>query len=100
MTKAKKATAGVRHMAAWCGCSVDKILSDSVWMNEAQAIDRAIAAAVRKAVKAERERCVKAADDVRRLGHHNLPGLHTANEIAVANGACEDIIDAIREANP
>ena len=55
MTKAKKATAGVRHMAAWCGCSVDEILSDSVWMNEAKAIDRAIAAAVRKAVKAERE---------------------------------------------
>ena len=100
MTKAKKATFGVRHVALWTGSSNDEVLSDLVWLNEAKAIDRAIAAAVRKAVKAERERCVKAADDVRRLGHHNLPGLHTANEIAVANGACEDIIDAIREANP
>jgi hypothetical protein len=55
MTKAKKATFGVRHVALWTGSSNDEVLSDLVWLNEAKAIDRAIAAAVRKAVKAERD---------------------------------------------
>jgi hypothetical protein len=47
-TKAKKATAGERHVAKWTSQTIHFIRNDENSMIEAAEFDRAIAAAVRK----------------------------------------------------
>ena len=86
-SKAKKATAGARiAVATW------KEIGSKGWNSRPDLqsrIDRAIAAAVRKAVKAERERCVAA------LWKY-ADGSDCDREI----WTCQQCIDAIRKTNP
>ncbi len=92
-SKAKKSTDGLRLAGRFCKFPDGRIVYGPVWGTElAKAIDGAIAAAVRKAVKAERERCVEVIQTHREA---SLTG-------AVRHEAfvCDDLIAAIREAKP
>jgi hypothetical protein len=91
--KAKKATAGERHIAKWTSQTIQFVRNDENSIIEAAEFDRAIAAAVRKAVKAERERCVAWVeqlikdneDIIRKLGHsqRRIENEHSIEDLAL-----------------
>jgi hypothetical protein len=102
-TKAKKATAGELVLedliAAYSRTKKGHVLNVYPW---AVKIDRAIAAAVRKAVKAERERCVGCVQFKAKAWAEFALTLHPASESRpqverVVDEFCS-VIDAIREA--
>jgi hypothetical protein len=90
--KAKKATAGERHVANMYGSNVPTVRGCSHSSGEAAIIDRLIARERRKAVKAERGRCVGIVAARRDYSFAKFE--------AYERGVCDQMIDAIREANP